>query len=332
IEAKMVTKAVERAQGTVEAYNSEIRKDVLKYDEVMNEQRKVVYKRRVQILEGEDLRETTMELLESALKEAVSTACPSGYHEEWNLEALVAEITQIYPTKFTPEELGQAENPEHVLESILAEGISYYEDRETSTFAGGEEEFRQVEREVMIQIIDQRWREHLAEMDYLREGINLRAMGQQDPLVAWQREGFEMFGKLMGAIDEDYLRYILHVEAVVPQSQQVDLQGASYSAQTDPLAFAGAQAVGNVPAELEASLLGAPTGGPKPGTGQPGNGMGEAAQRAVRSDGAQVPAGDPNDPNYTQAPLVKQSHEKIGRNEPCWCGSGKKFKLCHGAA
>ncbi len=179
----------------------------------------------------------------------------------------------------------------------------------------------QVEREVMLQIIDQRWRDHLAEMDYLREGINLRAMGQQDPLVAWQREGFSIFGQMMDAIDDDYLRYVMHVQVVAEPAPEPDLTQASYQAADDPVA------------------------GGEPPRGHAGHGAGRAdvaaagrrgparARRwaACRVDGAQASPRHLAD-GETQAPLVKAPSEKIGRNEPCWCGSGKKFKLCHGAA
>ncbi|HUY63872.1 MAG TPA: preprotein translocase subunit SecA, partial [Acidimicrobiales bacterium] len=170
IEAKMVSKAIERAQNTVEGRNAEIRKDVLKYDEVLNEQRKVIYARRLQIIDGEDLRERTEQLLESTVDALVASACPSEYPEEWDLDRLVAEVTQYYPTAFTPDELAEATTVALLTESLLAEAIDSYAGRD-AIFPGGPEEARQVEREVMLQIIDQRWRDHLSEMDYLREGI-----------------------------------------------------------------------------------------------------------------------------------------------------------------
>src|ERR1017187_278679 len=235
IEAKMVTKAIERAQHTVEGRNSEIRKDVLKYDEVMNEQRKVIYAHRLGILEGEDLHDRTVELLEGTIESLVQSSCPSDYPEEWDLEHLVAEVTQYYPTQFSTEDLAEATNAAQIIESLVTEALEYYETR-SAAMPDGEETARQIERDVMLQIVDQRWRDHLAEMDYLREGINLRAMGQQDPLVAWQREGFSMFGQLMDAIDDDYLRYVLHVEAIVNPAVEPDLARAVYEAADDPVA------------------------------------------------------------------------------------------------
>src|SRR5579863_1471089 len=234
IEAKMVTKAIERAQTTVEARNSEIRKEVLKYDEVMNEQRKVIYARRLQVIDGEDLEEHTRELLSSTIEALVQAACPSDYPEEWDLDLLLKSVAQYYPTAFSAEDLMEGTSASHVTESVVAEALAYYE-QHSASLPGGDEQARIIEREVMLHVIDRRWREHLAEMDYLREGINLRAMGQQDPLVAWQREGFEMFGQLMDGIEDDYLRFILHVEVVSEPAPELDLSHASYQAADDPV-------------------------------------------------------------------------------------------------
>jgi preprotein translocase subunit SecA len=315
IEAKMVTRAIERAQRTVEGRNAEVRKDVLKYDEVLNEQRKVIYARRLQVIDGEDLRERTEELLEQTLEELVRSACPGEFPEDWELERLLAEVTQYYPTTFTVEDLEEATTAEQISESLLAEALDAYHARD-AVFPGGEDEARAVEREIMLQIIDQRWRDHLAEMDYLREGINLRAMGQMDPLVAWQKDGFAMFGDMIDAVDDDYLRYVMHVQVVSESSAEPDLTRASYQAADDPVQGASLLEAmrGTIPADGNGSgqeLAQAASNGGGPG----GNG----ASR-VMADGE------------TLAPLVKAPTEKIGRNEPCWCGSGKKFKLCHGAA
>ena len=316
IEANMVTKAIERAQRTVEGRNAEIRKDVLKYDEVLNEQRKVIYARRLQIIDGEDLHEHTEELLEQTIDELVRSACPGEFPEDWELERLLSEVGQYYPTAFVVEDLEEATTPLQIAESLLAEALDAYRARD-ELFPGGAEDARQVEREVMLQIIDQRWRDHLAEMDYLREGINLRAMGQQDPLVAWQKEGFDMFGQMIDAVDDDYLRYVMHVQVVTDTVAAPDLSRASYQAADDPVQGDGlleALRAGPAP-DVSAAGLGVPDG----------NGAG----------GPLVP-GAPVSPRHqadgeTQAPLVKAPSEKLGRNEPCWCGSGKKFKLCHGA-
>jgi len=318
IEAKMVTKAIERAQHTVEGRNAEIRKDVLKYDEVLNEQRKVIYARRLQVIDGEDLREHTEELLEQTIDEMVRASCPGEFPEAWELDHLLAEVTQYYPTGFTVEDLAEAVTASQIAESLLAEALDAYHDRDAA-FPGGEEEARGVEREVMLQIIDQRWRDHLAEMDYLREGINLRAMGQQDPLVAWQREGFSIFGQMMDAIDDDYLRYVMHVQVVAEAAPEPDLSHASYQAADDPVQGATlleAMRASVPPADVSAAGAGVPPGLDEGGSLVPG---GQVSPRHMADE-------------ETQAPLVKAPTEKLGRNEPCWCGSGKKFKLCHGAA
>ena len=313
IEAKMVTKAIERAQNTVEGRNAESRKDVLKYDDVMNEQRKVIYQRRLQIINGEDLHEETVELLESTMTSVVASSCPSDFPEEWDLARLVTEVHQYYPTKFVADDLADASTVGQVTESILIEALEMYAERD-ETIPGGEETARQLERDIMLQIIDQRWQDHLAEMDYLREGINLRAMGNQDPLVAYQREGFAMFGKLMDGISDDYLRYVFHVQVINEPAPEPDLDRANYLAADDPVQGDGAIAAAfaaATPAEIEeaAAAMGDPGG----------NGFQPGAMNNMADDGE------------TQLPIVKSDREKIGRNEPCWCGSGKKFKLCHGA-
>ena len=195
-------------------------------------------------------------------------------------------------------------------ESIITEALEIYAERD-ETIPGGEETARQLERDIMLQIIDQRWQDHLADMDYLKEGINLRAMGNQDPLVAWQREGFAMFGKLMDNINDDYLRYVFHV--------QVLDRGAGRRARPGPGQLRGGRGPG--------------PGGRRdlrgvrhrhPGRDRGGRGRGRWARSSAA--GGVLP-----DDAETQAPIVKSDREKIGRNEPCWCGSGKKFKLCHGA-
>src|SRR4051794_4848973 len=295
IDSRMVSRAIERAQGTVEARNAEIRKDVLKYDEVMNEQRKVIYARRQQILDGESLRDQAFESLDTAIQHAVDTYCPSDFAEDWDIEGLMNEVLTYYPTRFTTQELAQAQRSDDIYESLLAEATSYYEQRERDI---GDEAMREIERRVMLSIIDQRWREHLYEMDYLQEGINLRAMGQKDPLVEWQREGFEMFSMMMDAIAEDFVKYVMHLE-VVAEPEQARVLNVQYSAPEDPV--------------------------------QGSSGMVQAAALQAAEMGAEAPPEFVEDePVVTQ--VVKGDHEKVGRHDPCWCGSGKKYKRCHGAA
>jgi len=293
IEAKMVTRAIEKAQNTVEARNAEIRKNVLKYDEVMNEQRKVIYARRDEVLEGVDLRSETMESLASAVDGLLQTHCGSDYTEEWDLEALLGDTATYWPTTLEPADLGDAVTSDQLYDVLMGDATRHYEEREEEF---GEEMFRQIERQIMLQIIDTRWREHLKEMDYLQEGINLRALGQKDPLTEWQREGFDMFGTLMESVNREYVQYVMHVQVVKEEQPKLQPQRFSYSAPDDP--SEGSNPVPAIVAAEESAGGGA--------------------------DAVDEPA--------TQQPVVKSEWDKTPRNAPCPCGSGKKFKVCHGAS
>jgi preprotein translocase subunit SecA len=320
IESKTVAKAIERAQTTVEARNGEMRKDALKYDEVMNQQRKVIYERRLQIIDGDDLEARTEDLLAGAAEAQVAEHCPSEFQEEWDLKALIDGLTQYYPTKFSVEDLAQASTTDELVESIVEEGLEYYE-QHSESMPDGSDTMRQIERDVMLQLIDARWRDHLAEMDNLKDGIHLRWTVQADPLNAWQQEGYSMFGQLMEVIDNDYLRYIMHVEAVQAPSAEPDLGRAVYAAAEDPVAETGAMAG----ALLAEQGLNVPALTQDPG---PGPGAGGPSPNGAKARKGQPAPSDPN----AMVPIVKGEHEKVGRNDPCWCGSGKKFKFCHGAA
>ena len=232
LESKMVSKAVERAQGTVEDRNFEIRKDVLKYDEVMNEQRKIIYRRRQQILDGEDLRDAAIDAIESAIRRLVDQYCGGEFVEEWNTEGLLEDARTHFPTRLTKEQLDQSGDTAAMSELLLADATSLYEEKEASV---GVETLRDIERRVMLSVIDQHWREHLYEMDYLQEGINLRAMGQQDPLSEWQREGFDMFEAMMGQIEDDFVQYVFHLQVVVDDQPQSPMRNVQYSAPSDPV-------------------------------------------------------------------------------------------------
>jgi len=295
IEAKMVTKAIEKAQGTVEARNGEIRKDVLKYDEVMNQQRKVIYRRRQAILDGANLRVEAMESLRGAIDRVVGVFCPSEFSEDWDLPGLLHDVAMYFPTKFTADELGGADTTEEISESLVAEAMRYYEAREEQL---GSDTMRDIERQVMLSIIDQRWREHLYEMDYLQEGINLRAMGQKDPLVEWQREGYDMFGQMVEAVADDFVKYVMHLDVVVEQPAAPEVSNVQYTAPEDPV-----QAGGVAQAAARQAI--------------------DVGDTAPEEMAAAVEEASP-------VTVVKEAHEKLGRNEKCWCGSGKKFKLCHG--
>ncbi len=277
IEAKMVTRAIERAQNTVEGRNAEIRKDVLKYDEVMNEQRKVIYARRQQVIQGEDIHDATLALIEEELTRVLGERLTSEFSEEWDLAALLMDLQAYYPTKFDVATLSAYEDRDDVLAVVLEEALGLYEAK-CEAYPGGLETAKEIERDVMLQIIDQRWRDHLSDMDYLRDGIHLRQVAQQDPLTAWQKEGYEMFSHLLAAVDADFVRYITHVEAVAEETASVD----------------------------------------------------EGLERAI-TNAVEVAPGAVSLPEHggAKAP-TKREGDKIGRNEPCWCGSGRKFKQCHG--
>ena len=292
IEAKMVTKAIERAQTTVEQRNAEIRKNVLKYDEVMNEQRKVIYKRRDQILEGVDLKSAAMEYLAEAVNTLIETHCASVATDEWDLDGLVLELKTFWPSDISGGQLEKCHETDEMYDLVMSDASAYYEKREAELTSPV---MRDVERQVMLRIIDQRWREHLEEMDYLQEGINLRAVGQKDPLVEWQREGYEMFGSLMKGIAQDFVKYVMHVQVIrndVPAPTVQNLQQtSSESLQPD--------------------------------------GFSAAAQVAAASGDPDVAAVAPA--AVKQQTIVKDEFSKTPRNAPCPCGSGKKFKMCHGA-
>jgi preprotein translocase subunit SecA len=308
IEAKMVTKAIERAQNTVEQRNAEIRKNVLKYDEVMNEQRKVIYRRRDQILSGADLRAEAIEYLEDAVGTTIAAHCVSDVEDEWNLDGLADELKTLYPSTVTPEQLAEQGHVDDMRGFVMDEVGEFYARREQEM---GPEVMRDVERQVMLRIIDQRWREHLYEMDYLQEGINLRAMGQKDPLVEWQREGYDMFGQLMHGIANDFARYVTHVQ-VVRQDQPVVAPVAEEHKVEAPTMEAVARDIEEpVDTDREDERPGGP-GGPA-----------TMAPRSGRRGAAAAPS--------VQQTIVKDEWSKTPRNAPCPCGSGKKYKLCHGS-
>ena len=273
IEAKMVTKAIERAQSTVEQRNGEIRKNVLKYDEVMNEQRKIIYLRRDQILQGLDLKSAAMEYLADAVDALIESHCVAEADDEWDVDGLALELRTFWPSEITSPQLAQCDSTDEMYDLVMADASAFYVKRETEMSAAV---MREVERQVMLKIIDQRWREHLEEMDYLQEGINLRAIGQKDPLIEWQREGFEMFGSLMKGIAQDFVKYVMHVQVInnsAPTSKLSNIQQTSDE---------------------------------------------NVDQKSIpKSSGDSAVLGGPD-------------WSKTPRNAQCPCGSGKKYKICHG--
>jgi preprotein translocase subunit SecA len=256
LEAKMVSKSIERAQRQVESQNFEIRKNVLKYDEVMNRQREVIYEWRESILEGtagEDLIANWIDEVMADVVEFEFGADTAPSDRDW--EAFQRELGQFYPSELNVES-ASGMSLDEIVETVSEEAHEFFDKRREEL---GPETMPRVEKSVMLSVIDNKWRDHLSEMDYLRAGIGLRAMGQRDPLTEYQREAFDMFSELVDSIKRDAVKYLFHVQLAQPASQ---------------------------PKRVEPN----PTGGKR-------------QQQAVS--------------------------DKIGRNDPCPCGSGKKYKKCH---
>jgi preprotein translocase subunit SecA len=303
IESKMVTNAIRSAQTQVEAQNFEIRKNVLKYDEVLNRQRTVIYEERRKVLQGADLHEQIRHMVDDVVEGYVTAATAEGFAEEWDLEQLWAALKTLYPVSVTVHELEEASGgdragltAEFLIEELRADAQSAYDAREEAL---GGETMRELERRVVLSVLDRKWREHLYEMDYLQEGIGLRAMAQRDPLVEYQREGFNMFAAMMDGIKEESVGYVFNVEVQVED--------------TPP----SGDAEGEAPAhEMVAKGLAAPR---RPVhlqyTAPTVDGDSNAAPKTVRNEAVNGSTADFGD---------------VPRNAPCPCGSGKKFKRCHG--
>jgi preprotein translocase subunit SecA len=307
LEAKMLTRTIENAQKKVEEQNFLIRKRVLEYDDVMNEQRRVIYKYRREILEGKDMSDAAREGVAEVVSRLVDDYTPGDVIEDWDLGELQTQVQQLWPStadiaSLQPEQTDR----EDLREALLADALAAY-DRREGEFS--DEIMRQLERAILLQIIDNRWREHLYEMDYLREGIHLRGFAQIDPLVAYKNEGFAMFEALMYSIWEEFARLIFHVEVeVAPRAQE------EFAAAQQPLAVDYSGGGPEQPSALGQAAVATATG------------PDVAPERAIEG-GAQTGNGAPAE----QETVVKSDREKIGRNDPCWCGSGKKYKKCHGA-
>jgi preprotein translocase subunit SecA len=274
ITAKIVSRAIENAQKQVEGVNYERRKNVLKYDEVMNTQRKITYGDRQKILKGEDLRDQAIDMVTQVIEGTVDQYVSREiYSEEWDLEGLLTAIHATFPTELKKTDIEDIDDADALREKIIQEGLDAYERREQEL---GDSVMRDLERMVLLSVIDNKWREHLHEMDYLEEGIHLRAYGQRDPLVEYQREAHTMFEQMKDSTVEEFVRYIYKVELV-----RQDEPGRARS------------------------------------------------QRLVQSG--------PGDSQPQGAPAVSQkggqatSSDKVPRNAPCPCGSGRKYKKCHGA-
>ena len=282
IEAKMVTTAIRNAQTQVEQQNFEIRKNVLKYDEVLNKQRQVIYAERAKVLEGQDLSAQILEFIDETVQAYVLAATSEGYPEQWDLDQLMMALKNLYPTAISLDTLRQQNggtiDQDILLEELRKDAAQAYRTREALLTP---KVMRELERQVVLSVFDRKWREHLYEMDYLQEGIGLRAMGQRDPLVEYQKEGYDLFVAMMDAIKEQVVGFTFNAQVQVQENQQ------------------SVEAKGFTKVEKQQNL----------------------SYSAPSIDGEEA---------ITQ-PVVKQrSVVEVGRNEQCPCGSGKKYKRCHG--
>jgi preprotein translocase subunit SecA len=313
LEAKMLTRTVEGAQKKVEEQNFLIRKRVLEYDDVMNEQRRVVYKYRGEILEGRDMSGIAREELNGVIGRLVDEYTVGDIVEEWDLPGLDTQLHLIWPCSIDVAGLQpHSVDPESLKVELAADAQEAYDEREKEL---GEEIMRYIERTILLQVIDNRWREHLYDMDYLREGIHLRGFAQIDPLVAYKNEGYSMFTELMNAIWEEFSKLVFNVEVQL-EPDEVQRAFAAVDDNLDDLDYSGGTL------EEQPSALTEIAAGTTPGPADTGGIPGVVPAGAPSMGGA---------PSGGTATKVKSEQENIGRNDPCWCGSGKKFKKCHGA-
>jgi preprotein translocase subunit SecA len=309
----MLSKQIENAQKKVEEQNFLIRKRVLEYDDVMNQQREIIYQIRDRILEGEDMSETARTQIADAVERMCEEYLVGDYVEDWDVDSLLTQLEQMYPVAVAPEEFdAQTADRARLIVELRGDVVQAYDEREKEL---GPELMRALERYILLQIIDDRWREHLHDMDYLREGIHLRGFAQIDPLVAYKNEGFDMFTQLMNNIWDEFARYVFNVEVQTEEQQAAQAagpqwgMGGSSTSSTRNLNTSGGRGLAGADAIAAAAGAAVPAG------------ASEAGQMAAEA---------------VEAPIAVETrrldeNEKIGRNDPCWCGSGKKFKKCHGA-
>ncbi len=304
IQAKMVTKGIESAQRQVEAMHFSSRKHVLEYDDVMDKQRKTIYAERNDILDGKSYAERVPELIVGAVEDAVLEYCPGhDVYEDWDIEGLNAWFKELTGIEFDLDELDHREETSRMVDVVSEKVLDIYERKKDQI---PEDVFDQVQNQVMLRVIDTRWMSHLSEMDYLRAGIGLRAVGQRDPLVEYKEEAYSAFSALVAAIYEDFIRTVLRLQVTVNLEQpeqledQETLNSVSYSAPDENIPDATSKVAGNVAPATQTTASGS---------------MGNA--RPV----PRTVVKDKEDP-----------YANVGRNDPCPCGSGKKYKKCHGAA
>jgi preprotein translocase subunit SecA len=308
IEAGMLSKQIEKAQKKVEEQNFLIRKRVLEYDDVMNEQRRVIYAYRDEVLEGKSIGEEARREVAKVVERTIDQYTQGDYAEDWDLDGLFIALGQFFPIEIDSDQIDR-ERVDHALltEQLIEAAMQRYDEREQAL---GEELMGALERFLLLQTIDERWREHLFDMDYLREGIHLRGFAQVDPLVAYKNEAFTLFGDLMNSVWSDYARMIYNV--------QVNIEGENGgAAQPAPFAASGSS--------TRAGRVSYSGGHSAAGSG--------ALAAAAAAAGTSAAANGYEEGEMV--PVVEQrvvdEEQQIGRNDPCWCGSGKKFKKCHGA-
>ena len=295
MEASILSRQIESAQKKVEEQNFVARKNVLKYDDVMNTQRMVIYEQRRRVLEGDDLSDEIRQWIEEVIAANVAQFTDADMADEWDLDGLVAQMASLYGSDITVAELRDetdTDSRDALVQEFVDDALDTYAEREESF---GSELMREIERYVILQIVDTRWREHLESMDYLREGVHLRAMAQKDPLVEYRGEGHAMFEDLGRVIREETVLTLFHVEVERDEAER-QLQPVQAP---EPVAYEHESVHG---ADAIAAAGGAATA---------------LAEQPRTAMGAPVPA--------------VNEHRDVGRNDPCWCGSGKKFKRCHGA-
>jgi preprotein translocase subunit SecA len=297
IEHGMLTKRIESAQKKVEEFHFVNRKNVVKYDDVLNEQRKQVYARRQEILRGEDIRDSVLEWLWDVIEAAVDAHAGGDYAEEWDWDGMWVALGSVYPIRIPQAEYEGAATPrDELIEVIYNDAVEYYEEREKVWAANNPDLPRDLERWITLQVTDTRWREHLDNMDYMRQGIGLRGYAQKDPLVEYRQEGQEMFNEMSFLIKQEAVRVLMHAEVAVDAGNGNGALPQSQAPRGD-LTYRHEDA-----ATLEAIAAGADVGDQEIDMMMP-----VVEQRQL----------DPE--------------RDVGRNDPCWCGSGKKYKRCHGA-
>jgi len=315
IEAGMLSKQIEKAQKKVEDQHFLIRKQTLDYDDVLNQQREVIYSYRDEVLEGRDMSEPAKQEISLLMRRLVDEYTAGDFVEDWDIQGLVGRVHEVFiPSDEIINLEAHRVDREELVDQLTSEASEWYDRREAEL---GEDLMRGLERFLLLQVIDQRWREHLHDMDYLREGIHLRQAAQVDPLVAYKNEAYTLFGDLMHTIWEDFARMIFHAQVVVNENGEPPPLGP--------------------PQRREAPAGSSSTaGGRLSYSGGSGGPMGAGALAAAAAGVAGIPdaAYTDEDSGGNGAVAVEQRHvdpDAPGRNDPCWCGSGKKFKKCHGA-